>query len=122
MKSMFKVVAQGDPMHIEMSPDVLNMAAKISSYIDNNFVESDFFTIGNIAHEGFSKFRNFIEEVQSSASVKNNTISLSFVTEQYRLFDTVMWYGSNFGDDIAELESLHDDICDVREEMDLIAG
>jgi len=121
MKNMFKIVAQGDPTHVEMSPDVLDMALKISTYIDNNFDESDFFTLGNVGHEDFSKFRSSIEEAQSGISDESDTVSLSFDTEQYRLFDTVMWYGSNFGDDITELEPLHDDICDVREEMKLIA-
>jgi len=117
---MFKVVAQGDPTHVEMSPDVLDMAAQISTYIDNNFIESDFFTLGNVRHEDFSKFRSSIEEAQIDASDESDTVSLSLDKEQYRLFDAVMWYGSNFGDDIAELEPLHDDICDVREEMNLI--
>lgn len=119
---MFKIVVGGNPTELEMSRDVLDMAVKISGYIDKNFVKSDFFTLGNVGHEAFSKFRSSIEEAQSSTSVEGDTISLSLVSEEYRLFDTVMWYGSNFGDDIAELELLHNDICDVREEMNLSTG
>ncbi len=119
MKNMFRVVSQGDPTHVEMSPDVLHVAVRISDYIDNNFVKSDFFTLGNVGYEDFSKFRNSIEKAHNSISPEEAMVSLSLDSEDFRLFDTLMWYGCNFGDDIAELEPFHDDICDVREKMNL---
>ncbi|WP_417517722.1 hypothetical protein [Marinobacter sp.] len=120
MKNIFKIVAQGNPINLEMGPDALDIVLKITAYIDNNFMESDFFTLGNVVHEDFSSVRRYIQNAKNSTTNEDDTVSLSLDLEQYRLFNNIIWYGVNFGDDIPELESLHDDICDIREEMELI--
>ncbi len=114
MKNMFRILAKGNPTQLEMSRNVLDLGTKITSYINDNFTASDFFTIGNARHEDVSKFLDFLKEAQDAMNSDDDILSLSLDKGQYRIFGTVFWYGRNFGDDIPELEALHDDICDIE--------
>ncbi len=122
MKYIFKIVAEGNPTQLEMSREVLGLAIRISSYINDNFMASDFFTIGNVSQEDVSKFLGSLKEAQDAIDSVDDPLSLSIDEEQYHIFGRVFWYGRNFGDDIEELEAVHDDIWDVAEVMSPTAG
>ncbi|MDH5723640.1 MAG: hypothetical protein OEY94_10015 [Alphaproteobacteria bacterium] len=55
-------------------------------------------------------------------SDNDTMLSLSLDQNQYNVFERVFMYGRTFGDDIAELESVHDDIWNIAEKMVPTAG
>ena len=81
-------------------------------------MESDFFTICNTRQEVLAEFLGTLQEAQTTMTSKDTTILLSLDNEEYRIFDYAFWYGRNFGDDIEELEAVHDDIWDISEIID----
>jgi hypothetical protein len=114
MQNMFKVVADGNPQEVEMSPNVLDMAIAIAKHIQKNPMESDFFAITNIKEENFEKLLQTLENSHEAFKGDEGVLSISLDKEDYDIFDRVFWYGRNFGDDIPELEELHDNMWDVE--------
>ena len=114
MQNMFKVVADGNPKQVEMTQDVLDMAIAITSYISNNFMESDFFTLGSTDEDNINRFLDVLKDAKARASEDGSMISIDLDEQNSHLCEQILWYGRNFGDDIPELESLHDSICDIE--------
>ena len=96
-----------------MSRDVLKLAIMVSDYINNNFMESDFFTLGNVEPEEFSKFLLLLKNTQNVTRTDNSPLTLLLDGNYYNRLETVLWYGRNFGDDIKELEAVHDDLYEI---------
>ncbi|PZX55569.1 hypothetical protein [Algoriphagus chordae] len=125
MKYIFRVIEEGNPTQLEIGQDVLDVLIKISSYINTDFVASDFFTLGNTSHHALTQFLELLQDAQGQMKLENNKVLLTlkrdrfdkFDRDQYHLLKNVLWYGSNFGDDIPELESLHDDIYNMYGEI-----
>ena len=110
-KYTLKILADEDPIQLEVGRPVLDMAIRITSYINTNFDESDFFTIGNTSHNAVNQFLELLKEGQGGMKLEQDNISLKIY--QYDMLESVLWYGSNFGDDIPELEPHHDQIWDI---------
>ena len=50
----------------------------------------------------------------ASMANKHDTIGFIYLDKgQYCVLEAIFWFGRNFGDDVAELEELHDDIWNV---------
>ncbi len=113
MKNTLKIINDGNPTQLEVGRDVLDVTIRISSYINDNFTASDFFTIGNTSHDEVVMFLEILEEAQGRMKLEDDKITISLKRYQYSMFESVLWYGSNFGDDIPELEPFHDDIWDI---------
>ncbi len=112
---MFKVVADGNPKQVEMTQDVLDMAIAISNYIQKNPMESDFFCIcPSIDEQEFADTLTALKRLKEEV-VRGNDVSYVFLdNDQYNTLDRILGYGRNFADDIPELESLHDSICEIE--------
>ena len=118
MKYIFRITAEGNPIQLIIGRDVLDIAVRISNYINSNFVASDFFTLGNTCHEAVTQFLEVLQTAQDdkvNLSFKRNQ-SDNFDRDQFNMLERVLWYGSNFGDDIPELEPFHDDIYSIYED------
>jgi len=122
MKNFIKHIANRKPnqrnsIRLEMSKGTLELVIRVSEYINDNFMASDFFTLGDVGSEEFSKFLLFLKQAQEDMNADGNTLCISFDWEDHHTFDRVLWYGGNFGDDIEELEAWYDDICDIVEHL-----
>lgn len=113
MRNIFKIIADEDPVQLEVGRDVLDMAIRIASYINSNFDASDFFTIGNTSHEGVARFLETLQETHGRIMSAHDKVSLILRRNEYHMLETVLWYGSNFGDDIPELELYHNQMWDI---------
>ncbi|MFD2588926.1 MULTISPECIES: hypothetical protein [Flavobacteriaceae] len=121
MRNIFKIIADKDPIQLEVGRPVLDMAIRIGSYIKNNFDESDFFTIGHTREHVVTHFLEILQEAHERMKPEDDRVLLSFKrdmsghydSDHYHMLKRVLWYGSNFGDDIPELEPYHDQIWDV---------
>jgi len=114
MKSIFKIIFDGNPKQLEISKNVLNIAIRIAGYINNNPGASDFFAITNIKEEAFAKLLGTLKASYEAMELEDSILLLSLDEEDYYILDRVFWYGRNFGDDIPELEALHDDMWEVE--------
>lgn len=120
-KYTLRIIADEDPIQLEIGRAVLDMAIKISSYINNNFDESDFFTIGHTRDHVVTHFLKILQETYGQMMPEDDKVLLSFKrdmsghydSDHYHMLERVLWYGSNFGDDIPELEPYHDQMSDV---------
>ncbi|KXI26710.1 hypothetical protein [Paraglaciecola hydrolytica] len=120
MKHVFKIIIDGNPIQLALGRNVLDILIIISRYIHENNVASDFFTIGNTRDHAVAEFLEILQEAKSRMKPEDDNVVLSLKREfdtydgdQYNILERVLWYGSNFGDDISDLEPLHDDIWDV---------
>lgn len=121
MKIIFKIIENEDPIQLEVGRDVLDMAIRITSYIKNNFDESDFFTIGNTRDHVVAQFLEILQEAHKRIKLEDDKVLLSlkrdmsgdFDSDLYHMLKRVLWYGSNFGDDIPELELYHNQMWDI---------
>jgi hypothetical protein len=117
MKNMFKIVAEATYTQFEMSRDVIGLATDLATYIDENFMDSDFFTLGNTSHSGIKHILQVVKDAQNSLGAEDKTLSLTLDKEERRVFERMFVYGRGFADDIKALEDKHDDIYDVAELM-----
>lgn len=113
MKYIIKIITKGNTTQLEMSRDILDVMTRLSSYINDNYTASDFFTLGDTRHEVFAEYFIVLQDTLNAMNPKDTTVSLNLGRKQYHIFDSVVWYGINFGDDIEEFEAEHDDICDI---------
>ena len=121
MNDTFKIIIDGNPIQLEVGRGVLDMAIRITSYINNNFDESDFFTIGHTRNHVVAHFLEILQEAKVRMMLKDDKVLLSFKrdmlgnfdSDHYHMFKRVLWFGSNFGDDIPELEAYHDQMWDI---------
>ncbi len=113
MKTMFKAATESNLTQLEMSQDVLDLALRITNYIHSNFLESDFFTLGNAEQEDLDRFYETLKDAKNNS--EGDLVSIEMECEQFRIFEKIFWYGANFGDDVPELEDYHDEIWDASE-------
>ncbi len=97
---MFRIVSDNYPVEIEMSEDILDLALMIGSYIEDNLVASDFFTLGNTNHEGIKMLMAKLREKKVAMTSDGNAIVFEFEKETHRLFEELFAYGYKFWDDI----------------------
>jgi hypothetical protein len=120
-KYTFKINSDKDSIHLELGRGVLDNAIRIATYIKNNFDASDFFTIGNTRYHVLTHFLETLQNAHGRMKPEAFKVLLSlkrdmsgnFDNDQYHILERVLWYGSNFGDDIPELEPFHDDMWDI---------
>ena len=115
-----KYFSDKDPIRLEVGRAVLDHAVRIATYLNNNFDESDFFTIGNTRHHVVASFLAILQNAQRMKREGDKVLlsferdmSGSYDSDHYHMLERVLWYGSNFGDDIPELEPFHDDMWDI---------
>lgn len=111
----FQVSTLENQTRIDTNSHVLDLAIRISKYITTNFTASDFFIFGNTRQEEVAKLLDFLKEIQSAHKIEDESISLYIDQAHYRIFENLFRYGQMFGDDIKELEALHDDIWEILE-------
>ena len=116
-----KILSDEDVIQLEVGRAVLDNAIRIAIYINNNFDESDFFTIGNTRHHVVNHFLEILQNEYERMKLEDDQVLLSFKrdmsgsydSDHYHMLERILWYGSNFGDDIPELEPFHDDMWDI---------
>ncbi len=119
MNYKIRIVSEGNPIELEMNGCVLDLVLRIFVYINNNPLESDFFCIVSTRHTeaDFQSLFTALKSARNSLGGEDDMASLRLDREQNYIFERVLWYGRNFGDDIEELETFHDDFYYVSELM-----
>lgn len=111
---MIKIIENDNPIKLKICIDTLYLATAIATYIENYPMESDFFCMRpNIEENIFAEALGVLRQARNSMN-KHDKICFIYLDKwQYCVLEAIFWFGRNFGDDVAELEELHDDIWNV---------
>lgn len=111
---MIKVIENNNPIKLEISKDTLHLTTAIATYIENNPMESDFFCMcPSIEENIFAEALGVLRQAGNRMNMHDMTALIYLNKEQYCVLEAIFWFWRNFGDDMPELEALHDDIWNV---------
>ena len=115
VNNMIKIIENDNPIKLEIGRDTFYLATEIATYIENNPMESDFFCMRpDIEENIFAGVLGVLRQARNSMN-KHDTIGFIYLDRgQYCVLEAIFWFGRNFGDDVAELEELYDDIWNVH--------
>lgn len=96
MKEKFIIIFNENPSRVEVNKNVLDLAIRVTNYINDNFDASDYFTIGNESHEKVFKFLIFLKENHGLLQTEVDLLPINIDTVHFSMLENIFIYASNF--------------------------